>query len=114
MNISSAVVKVKPGNHEFVITELNKTIGCEVHIHEGEKIIITIEAKDVNAEIGIVRSIEQINHVLTVEMVYAYSEDELEKERDKVEFASETPEWLNNDNIDANQIKYGGDLRKKI
>lgn len=114
MNISSAIVKVKPGSKESVLTIMNNINGCEIHIHQKEKIIITIEAKDVNGEIAIVKEIEQLNNVLSVEIVYAYSEEELEKERHKVDFAEETPAWLNNNNVDARQINYGGDLKKKV
>jgi len=114
MNISSAIVKVKTGTDTPVLKTLKNIAGCEIHLNERARIIITIEAEDVSGEIAIIKTIENIEHVLSVEMVYAYSEEELEKERDKVEFAEETPQWLNNDSMDARDIRYGGDLRKKI
>jgi len=114
MNISSAIVKVISGNNAVVLDKLSKLDGCEIHLYEKERIIITLEAEDINGEIALIKVIEQIDGIISVEMVYAYSEEELEKERDKVEFADETPQWLNNDSMDARAIKYGGDLRKKI
>ena len=114
MNISSAIVKVKSGIAESVTEKLKEIEGCEIHIIEGERIIITIEAEDVSGEIAIVKAAEQLDGVLAVEMVYAYSEEELDKERDKVEIAEETPEWLNNESLDARDIKYGGKKRKKV
>nr|NQU94527.1 hypothetical protein [Bacteroidota bacterium] len=48
-------------------------------------------------------------------MVFAYSEDELEAERDKLENARDnTPEWLNDPHAKLRDINYDGDLKKKI
>lgn len=114
MNISSAIVKTKPKAESFIIEQLKDIAGCDVHLHEGERIIITIEATDVSEEIAVIKEIEKTEGVLSVEMVYAYSEEELDRERDKVEVADDTPDWLNNDSLDAKQIRYGGNLRKRI
>ena len=48
-------------------------------------------------------------------MVFAYSEDELEKERQKLEKSSDNiPDWLNDENAKAEDIKYKGDLKKRF
>ena len=56
-------------------------------IYENEKIVVTIEGESTDEEIGKLKKIESINGVLSAGMVYAYSEDELEKERHMVEMA---------------------------
>ncbi|SMO90288.1 periplasmic nitrate reductase chaperone NapD [Saccharicrinis carchari] len=114
MNISGAIVKVKPGSDTAVLNALKGVEGCEIHLNQSSRIIVTLEAADVSGEIALVKTIEQIRDVVAVEMVYAYSEDELEQERDKLDLADDTPQWLNNESMDAREIKYGGDLKKKI
>ncbi len=113
MNISSIVVNTLPKNSDEVIKSLNEGEFCEVHHYENGKIIVTIEGKDVSEEIGKLRLIEQTNNVVSASMVYAYSEDELEAEKEKLETSSDMPDWLNDDNIDAKNIRYNGNLKNK-
>ncbi len=114
MNISSIVVKTSENRFESIVNELQQADFCEVHAYEDQKIIVTIEGDGIDAEIVKLRKIESIQGVGSAEMVYAYSEDELNAERDKIETAQSVPDWLNDDSIKAEQIKYKGDLRKKI
>ena len=46
--------------------------------------------------------------------MYSYSEDELEQERSKLEHTTDLPDWLNDANATASDIKYKGDLKKKL
>jgi nitrate reductase NapD len=46
-------------------------------------------------------------------MMMAYSEDELDKERDKLDGSNPVPDMLNDDTIRAEDIVYYGDLKKK-
>ena len=50
-------------------------------------------------------------NVISAEMIYSYAEDELEAERSKL-LKSGVPEWLNDPDITADKIKYGGDLKR--
>ncbi len=45
-------------------------------------------------------------------MMYAYSEDELDKEREKLEQGGKIPDWLNDPETKPKNIKYNGDLRE--
>ena len=45
-------------------------------------------------------------------MHYSYNEDELDQMKDNLEI-SKIPEWLNDENIKAEEIEYHGDLKKK-
>ena len=48
-------------------------------------------------------------------MVYAYSEDELDEQRDKLEGTEDNiPGWLNDPDADVRDIDYGGDLKGKF
>lgn len=114
MNISSIVVKTSEVKFQDIVSELETADFCEVHAYENQKIIVTIEGAGIDEEIAKLRKIESIPGVVIAEMVYAYSEDELHKERHNIETANEVPTWLNDDSIRAEQIKYKGDLKKKI
>ena len=114
MNISSAIVNTLPENTEELISYLAGSNLCEIHAHELGKIIITIEGEDISEEISKLRLIEKNPHVISAEMIYSYSEDELEKERKKIEMASPLPDWLNDNDLDARNIPYNGNLKKKF
>jgi len=45
--------------------------------------------------------------------MYAYSEDELNAERDKLENIDKIPDCLNDENVRAEDIKNKGDLKKR-
>jgi len=113
MNISSAIINVLPEHEEQLVETLREKGLCEIHAHESGKIIITIEGENVSDEVAKLRIIERIPNVLSARMVYSYSESELEEERNKIEKAAEFPEWLNDKNIEAKQIPYNGNLKKK-
>ena len=49
-----------------------------------------------------------------VETGKVLSEDELEKEKDKIEKSGDINEWLNDSGKDAGLISYAGDLKKKF
>ena len=47
-------------------------------------------------------------------MMYSYSEDELDELKTKLENTDKIPDWLNDDNVRAEDIKYHGDLKKRF
>lgn len=48
-------------------------------------------------------------------MAFAYSEDELDQQRQKLDQSEDnTPEWLNDPNAKIKDIKYGGDLKGRF
>lgn len=114
MNISSIVVKTTESKYQTILETLKTSDFCDVHFHEDEKIVVTVEGASTDEEIKKLKKIEALQGVLSAEMVYAYSEDELEAERNSIELAGSVPEWLNDDSIRAEQIKYKGDLKKNI
>ena len=47
-------------------------------------------------------------------MAFSYCEDELDSIRNNITLSKDFPDWLNDDTIKAEQIKYQGDLKKKF
>jgi len=113
MNISSIIVLVKAEHLSTVIDSINNSNDYEYHLHnKSGKIIITIEGKDTEEEIRKIKKLQAMEHVISAEMAFAYSEDELEKNRDKLEKAEDNvPDWLNDPDAKIKDIKYRGDLK---
>jgi len=115
MNISSIIVQTKKEHQENVINAIKNNDFCEYYLHDDSgRIVVTVEGKGVEEEMKKLRQIQQLPNVISAEMMYAYSEDELNAERDKLENTDKIPEWLNDENVIAEDIKYKGDLKKRL
>lgn len=116
MNLSSIIVQVKPENLPSVIKEIKSSQDFEYHIHDKTgRIIVTIEGVNTQEEIKKLKKLNAIKNVISAEMVFAYSEEELEQDRNKLEKIKDNlPEWLNDPNTKLHDIKYGGDLKGKL
>jgi len=116
MNISSIVIQAKPIHVDEIIAVCQACDFCDYHFHDHEKgkIIVTIEGENLDEELSNMKKIEKIPHVICADMMMAYSEDELDEERAKLELAPSVPPSLNDDKIDLKDIVYRGDLKKKI
>ena len=116
MNISSIVIQTKPEYVEEIIAVCEANDFCYYHFHDVEKgkIIVTIEGENIDEEMAKMKKIEQIPHVICADMMMAYSEDELDAERAKLEQADVVPPILNDETIALKDIVYKGDLKKKI
>jgi len=115
MNISSVVVQSSPENVAALIKVFKNCDFCEYHLHDEKgRIIVTIEGKNVEEEITKMQSIENIEEVLSAQMVFSYAEDELDQERNKLEAKEELPDWLNDPKAKLRDIKYGGDLKGRF
>ncbi len=97
------------------LRKLNSSTNCESHIHDEKgRIIVTIEGKNTEEEIGKLKNLQAIPHVVSAEMAFAYSEDELELAREELEKVKDNiPEWLNDPDAKMRDIIYGGDLKGK-
>lgn len=114
MNISSIVVQTRPEHVEAVVEQLKQADFCEYHLHDEKgRIIVTLEGKGVEEEIGKLKKIQQLPHIASAEMMYSYSENELNALQEKLEKDDSIPEWLNDDTIRAEDIRYKGDLKKR-
>jgi len=116
MNLSSIVVLTTPEYLEEVLDKIKSSNEVEYHLHDEKgRIIVTIEGKDTEEEIRKLKALQQIPHVISAEMAFAYSEDELEEERQKLEKSTDNiPDWLNDPDAKTSDIRYGGDLKKRF
>jgi len=114
MNISSIIVQTKPENLADVLNTVKNSDFCEYHLHkETGHIIVTVEGSGIEEEMKKLRKLQALPNVISAEMVYSYAENELDAARDKLDFAG-IPKWLNDPNIKAEDIKYNGDLKKRL
>lgn len=114
MNVSSIVVQVKPENYENVKEALETSAVCEYHfgdISKG-KMIVTIEGENVDEEIKKLVKIQETPGVIAADMMQTYQE-ELDGAIKELEAAGSVPDILTEENVDARDIVYNGDLRKK-
>ena len=114
MNISSIIVQTLPKHLAEVVTSLKNCDVCDYHMHdELGRIIITIEGNGVQEELKKLKVIEAIPHVMSADMQMAYSEDELSAHMEVLENADLVPKVLNDNSINASNIVYNGNIKKK-
>ncbi len=113
MNISGLVVRTNPKYLEEVIKSLEESGMCDVHFHDEKgRIIVTIEAETTDEEIYKTKALMALPHVLSVDLVYTYSE-ELEQAGDMFS-PEEVPKILQDENVRAEDIVYHGDVKRRI
>ncbi|WP_457749187.1 chaperone NapD [Sulfurimonas sp.] len=114
MNVSSIVVQTVPKFLDEVVQSLKECEVCDYHLHDEKgRIIITIEGKDVSEELGKLKVIEAIPHVIAADMQMAYSEDELDENIKVINESDAVPNLLKNENVEIDKVVYHGDLKKK-
>ncbi|MBE0490716.1 MAG: chaperone NapD [Sulfurospirillum sp.] len=116
MNVSSIVIQAKSQHIDEILQIVKNCDFCDYHFHDASigKIIVTVDGEGIDEEMKKVQSIEAIAHVISAEMMLSYSEDELDREREKLEHSDIVPSMLNDDSITAEKINYHGDLKKKL
>ena len=78
MNISSAIVHITPASLEEACAVLSGMPGVEIHARSPEgKVVVTLEDEDTNSAADKFVSLHGIAGVLSVAMVYQYSDDGL-------------------------------------
>jgi len=115
MNISSIVVQALPKYIDELVANFQDSDICEYHLHDKDKgkIVVTIEGKDVGEEIEKLVKIQEIPHVMAADMMMTYQEDQLDAEIKILNEQDAVPAMLNDDTINARDIVYNGDLKKK-
>ena len=116
MNISSIVIQTKPLHVKEIIAICEASDFCDYHFSDEEKgkIVVTIEGENLDEEMAKMKKVEQIPHVICADLIMAYSEDELDAQREMLEHSPSVPDMLNDETIDLKDIVYKGDLKKKI
>jgi nitrate reductase NapD len=78
MNISSIVVKTGPEKMTGLVESLKNSGLCEVHFHDQTgKIIVTIEGENISEEMKKMKAIQNMPDVLSADLAYSYSENEM-------------------------------------
>jgi nitrate reductase NapD len=115
MNVSSIVIQARSEYIEGLVEEIKSCDFCDYHFHDASigKIIVTVEGEGIEQEMANVKQIEDLKHVISAEMMMAYSEDELDRERENLNGSDIIPEVLKNETLKAEDIIYGGDLKNK-
>ncbi len=114
MNISSIVVQTLPKYIQEVVESLKNCEACDYHLHDEKgRVIITIEGEGVSEELKKLKIIEALPHVIAADMQMAYSEDELDGQIEVINNSDAVPKMLNDEDLNASDIIYNGDLRKK-
>jgi nitrate reductase NapD len=115
MNVSSIVIQARNEYIEGLVEQIKNCDYCDYHFHNASigKIIVTVEGEGISEEMEKVRKLESLKYVLSAELMMSYSEDELDRERDKLVNSDVVPDVLKNDLISAEDIIYGGNLKKK-
>ncbi|MRJ02940.1 MAG: chaperone NapD [Epsilonproteobacteria bacterium] len=113
MTLSSCVIRCLPEELEAVKKRVEESGVCEIHLVDDQGyIIVTIEGEGIEEEIQKLKTLQFLEGVLSAEMVYSYSEDQLDALREDLEIQDPVPEILEKD-VPAEQIVYHGDLKKK-
>ena len=114
MNVSSIVVQTTPKFLDEVVESLKNCEVCDYHLHDEKgRVIITIEGEDVSEELGKLKVIEAIPHVIAADMQMAYSEDELDANIKVINESDAVPNLLKNEDVEIDRVTYHGDLKKK-
>lgn len=114
MNISSVVVKCAPNFLKEVVASLENSGVCEVYNYdELGRIVVIIEGETTEDESEKLKTISVLPHVLSAEMVYAYSEKEFGAESGKFEKVSDSLIEMLNSNMPAEEIVYKGHIKDK-
>ncbi len=114
MNISGILVQCKPERVEALAKEINESGSWEYHHHDEKgRIIVVIEEENAEKEINKLKELQVLKGVIAADMMYSYSEDELDELREDIKNGAKIPEWLNDPEADAKDIKYNGDLKKR-
>lgn len=115
MNISSVVVFFNMDKEERIKAEIEGIENCEMHLNTGDgRLIVTLEGQSVDDEVRMLGQLKKIDGVISADMIFAYAEDELNAERDKLQGNPKIPDWLNDDNVDLSDIRYNGDLKRRF
>ena len=95
MNVSSIVVKTEHKHLQEVIANINAIELCEVHFNDDEgKIVVTIEGNNIDEQMERMKKIQAIPNVVSANLSYSYTEDEVASALDKIMDSCDVPEKL--------------------
>ena len=114
MNISSVVVKCAPSFLKEVLSSLENSGACEIYQYDEDgRIVVIIEGESTEKESEKLTKLQSLEHVLSAEMVYAYSESEFSAADGQFDVVSSTLVDSLNSDAKAEDIIYSGHLKDK-
>ena len=98
MNVSGIVVKTAPEKMTVVMKSMKDSGLCEIHFHdELGKIIVTIEGETISEEMMKMKTLQSMPDVLSADLAYSYSENEMQEALKQIKNAVAVPEMLKTD-----------------
>lgn len=110
MNISSVLINAKKDKQERLLKEINSIKNCSVELVEDEKIIVIIESENLDEELSSYKKLEKLEHIISINMVFSYQD--LDEDMQKI--MSANIENIANEQKDAKDIKYSGNINDKF
>ena len=114
-NVSGVVILCQPSDVKRIQEAAETLEGVESHFcDESGKIVVTLETNSIDNEIKMIKQLESIPGVISAQMVYSYHSNELEALRENISDSKAVLDFLNNENIKAQDIVYRGDAQKML
>lgn len=110
MNLSSVLILTKEEKVEKLKEQIQKTPSCNVELAQGEKIIVVIESENLDDELKAYKQLEQLDGVVSINMVFSYQD--LDEEREKILKANFEANAFD-DNLKKDNIEYYGNVFRK-
>ncbi|HEC1780970.1 TPA: chaperone NapD, partial [Campylobacter lari] len=82
MNLSSVLILTKEEKVEKLKKQIQQTPYCSVELAQDEKIIVVIESENLDDELKTYKQLEQLDGVVSINMVFSYQD--LDEEREKI------------------------------
>ena len=78
MNISSLVVRARPGATAEVVAHLHEIPGVQLHSSEGERMVLTVEDGAGWSTEDSLLKVHTVEGIVSATLVYQYSDDALD------------------------------------
>lgn len=110
MNLSSVLILTKEEKLEKLKKQIQQTPCCSVELAQDEKIIIVIESENLDDELKAYKQLEQLDGVVSINMVFSYQD--LDEEREKILKANFEANTFD-ENLKKDNIEYYGNIFRK-
>ncbi|ENQ6653501.1 chaperone NapD [Campylobacter lari] len=110
MNLSSVLILTKEEKLEKLKKQIQQTPCCSVELAQDEKIIVVIESENLDDELKAYKQLEQLDEVVSINMVFSYQD--LDEEREKILKANFEANTFD-ENLKKDNIEYYGNVFRK-
>lgn len=110
MNLSSVLILTKEEKLEKLKEQIQKIPCCSVELAQDEKVIVVIESENLDDELKAYKQLEQLDGVVSINMVFSYQD--LDEEREKILKANFEANTFD-ENLKKDNIEYYGNVFRK-